>query len=323
MDTYEDKKYYTTKENLKQTLQTYGVAIIPSVLSSSECKQMTDKMWDYFEHLSQDWVVPIKRTVVSSWREFYKLYPKHSMLFQHYNVGHTQACWDQRQNPKIVDIFAHFWNCSPEELVVSFDGLSFHVPPEETNRGYNRNNTWYHTDQSFTRNDFECMQSWVTGLDVNEGDSTLSFMEGSQAYHKECGQTFGIQDKGDWYKLPRDVEQFYIDKGCEYKKIKCPKGSLVFWDSRTIHCGSESFRDRPKSNFRAVIYLCYMPRTLTTDKMIKKKQKAFNELRTTNHWANKPKLFPKMPRTYGGELMGYTDMKVPLLTELGNKLAGF
>ena len=47
MNTYEDTTYYTTKENLKQTLETYGVAIIPNVITNNECKQMTDGMWDY------------------------------------------------------------------------------------------------------------------------------------------------------------------------------------------------------------------------------------------------------------------------------------
>ena len=323
MNTYEDTTYYTTKENLKQTLETYGVAIIPNVITNNECKQMTDGMWDYLEHITQEWSTPINRHSISSWREFYKLYPKHSMLLQHHNVGHMQAIWDLRQNPKIVDIFSYFWECLPEDLLVSFDGCSFGVPPEETNRGWNRNNTWYHCDQSPTRSGFECVQSWVTGLDVHEGDATLAFMEKSNQYHKEFGETFGIKDKKNWYKLKREEEQFFVDKGCVYKKIKCPKGSVVFWDSRTIHCGTEAMRERTNPNFRAVIYLCYMPRSSATTKMIEKKQKAFTNLRTTSHWANKPTLFSKDPRTYGGELMEYTPIQAPILTDLGKKLAGF
>jgi len=323
METYEDTKYYTTKEKLKQTLETYGVAIIPNVITNSECKEMTDGMWEYLEYITQEWPTPISRNSVSSWREFYKLYPKHSMLLQHHNVGHMQAIWDLRQNPKIVDIFAYFWECLPEDLLVSFDGCSFGVPPEETNRGWNRNNTWYHCDQSPTRSGFECVQSWVTGLDVNEGDATLAFMEKSNQYHKECGEVFDIKEKKNWYKLKREEEQFFIDKGCEYKKIKCPKGSVVFWDSRTIHCGTEAMRERTKPNFRAVIYLCYMPRHSSTKKMIEKKQKAFTTLRTTSHWANKPTLFSKDPRTYGGELLKHTIIQPPILSDLGRKLAGF
>ena len=59
----------------------------------------------------------------------------------------------KKQNIKAVEIFSELWSVEPKDLLVSFDGSSFHLPPETTNRGWNRNNTWYHTDQSFTRND--------------------------------------------------------------------------------------------------------------------------------------------------------------------------
>jgi len=36
---------------------------------------------------------------------------------------------------KIVKIFAEIWGCTPEELLVSFDGFSFGLPPEETKKG--------------------------------------------------------------------------------------------------------------------------------------------------------------------------------------------
>jgi hypothetical protein len=244
------------------------------------------------------------------------------MLLQHWNVGHAQVCWNVRQNPKVVDIFASLWKTKPEDLLVSFDGLSFSLPPEVTKRGYNRNNTWYHSDQSFLRNDFECIQSWVTGLDINNGDATLAFMEKSNQYHKafkewkvENGDTI---DKADWYKLNKDEEQFYLNKNCTYKQITCPKGSLVFWDSRTVHCGVEATMGRTSPNFRAIIYLCYLPRHLYSAAEIRKRKKAFLELRTTNHWGKK--LFGKNPRTYGKELPLITKINPPIVNEIGNKL---
>ena len=322
MDSYEYERYITTKENLKETIAKYGVAIIPSVINDEECNTMLGGMWDYFEHITKHSENPINRLDSTTWREFYKLFPLHSMLFQHFQVGQSQVCWDQRQHPEIVDIFKTFWET--EDLVVSFDGLSFNMPPEKTNRGWYRGNTWYHTDQSFTRPDFECMQSWVTALDVNKGDATLAFMECSNKYHEEFGKTFSITDKGDWFKLNQAEHlKFYEEKGCSYKKIYCPKGSLVFWDSRTIHCGCEALRVRERENFRAIVYLCYTPKSLLTPRYEKKKQKAFNEIRTTNHWPHKPKLFGKTPRTYGNELPLITSIEPPLLSELGMKLAGF
>lgn len=320
---YECDKYLCTKETLKDTLDKFGVAIVPSVLNEEECDAMISGMWDFFEHITQEWSVPIDRNDKSTWRGMYKLYPMHSMLFQYFSVGQAQVSWDIRQKQKIVEIFSHFWNTKCNDLMVSFDGFSFNMPPEVTNRGWNRNNTWYHTDQSFLRPEFECMQTWVTGLDVEDGDATLAFYEGSNKFHREFAETFNVSNKKDWYKLNKEEEQFYLDRGCERKKIMCPKGSLVCWDSRTIHCGTEAERTRENEKLRTVIYLCYKPRSQATTANIKKKRKAFNELRTTSHWPCRVKLFGKNPRTYGNELPNITPINNPVLTPLGRYLAGF
>ena len=167
--TYEYEKYATTKEGLREMLDTYGVAIIPCVLDEEECEKMLNGIWAYFECLTQTWETPITKDP-ATWREFGKLFPLHSMLYQHFSVGHAQVCWDLRQNEKVIDIFKYFWG--KDELKVSFDGMSFNPPPEVTKRGWGRD-LWLHSDQSFLRNGFECMQSWVTALDVNDGDATL------------------------------------------------------------------------------------------------------------------------------------------------------
>tara|TARA_Y100000816_G_C26096394_1_gene580335 strand:+ start:174 stop:1154 length:981 start_codon:yes stop_codon:yes gene_type:complete len=324
---YTGEKYFCTKENLKDTLETYGVAIIPSVLNWEESFRMVSGQWDFFEHITQNWETPINRQDKDTWKGIYNLYPMHSMLIQHWNVGQAQVSWDLRQNEKIVDIFSHFWECPKEELLVSFDGFSFNMPPEVTGRGWNRENTWYHTDQTYWKPEFECMQSWVTGLDVEEGDATLAIYEGSHIYHQEFADTFKIKDKKgskvDWYKLSKEEEDFYKNKGCEKKKIMAPKGSLVFWDSRTIHCGVEANRDRQREKLRSVVYLCYKPRSHAMEAFLKKKRKAFEQMRTMSHWPTKGKLFGKNPRTYGNDLPDITPIKKPVLTELGKKLAGF
>ncbi len=320
---YEFEKYVCSKKTLKDKINEYGVAIIPNVLDENECATMVNKIWDFFEYITQKWTIPINRNDTDTWSEFYKLYPLHSMLIQHWGVGHAQASWDLRQNIKIVEIFAYFWNCKVEDLLVSFDGLSFNLPPEITKKGWNKGNTWYHTDQSFINNDFKCVQSFITGLDVNEYDATLSFFEGSNKYHGEFRDKFNITDKKDWYKLTKEQEKFYQDKGCNIKNIKCPKGSLVLWDSRTIHCGIEADKNRIFPNVRAIVYLCYAPRNSCNNANIKKKQKALEELRTTNHYPCKIKLFSKEPRTYGGIMPVITQIQPPILTDIGKKLAGF
>jgi hypothetical protein len=319
---YEFEKYVCTKETLRNTIELYGVAVIPNVLDENECATMVSQIWDFFENITKEWEMPIDRNNENTWREFYKLYPLHSMLIQHHGVGHAEASWNVRQNRKVVEIFAHFWGCDMNDLLVSFDGMSLNLPPEITKKGWNKGHTWFHTDQSFQTNEFKCIQSFITGLDIGEYDATLSFMEGSNAYHGEFKDAYSVSDKTDWYKLTKEQEAFYSNKGCEIKNIQCPKGSLVFWDSRTIHCGMEADKRRIAPNIRAVIYLCYLPRELCNAANLKKKQKAFEELRTTNHYPCKIKLFPKEPRTYGGVLPAIAQIEKPVLSELGLKLAG-
>ena len=318
---YEGEKYHTTSEGLKGTIEKYGVAIIPGVLNEGELLSMRDGMWDYLEHISQNFEKPISREDSKTWVEYLKLYPKHSMLLQQYGVGHSQFVWDVRQNEKVVDVFSKLWETPKEDLLTSFDGASFHFPPEETNRGWYRN-TWYHTDQSYLRPDFECVQSWVTAYDVDEGDATLAFMEGSNKYHGEFTQSFTIDNKGDWYKHTEVEQRFYEEKGCEEKRIKCKAGSMVFWDSRTIHCGTEAIRKRGEKKIRNVVYVCMTPRERATEANLRKKRKALNDLRMTSHWPHKPKLFPVNPRTYGGPLPNVVAVPEPKLTDLGRRIAG-
>lgn len=317
---WEQDKYVTTSENLKSTLDKYGVAIVPNVLNTEEIVQQQSGVCDFLEHITQKFETPFNRNVQNSWKSMYDLLPLHSMLMQHFGIGQAQYVWNLRQNPKIVNIFAKLWET--EDLLTSFDGSSFQLPPETTGRGWFKG-LWLHTDQSYLRNGLECIQSWVTAYDVDEGDATLAVLEGSHRFHGAFAQAFNVTDRSDWYKL-NDLEiQTYLKAGCELKYIKCPAGSMVFWDSRTIHCGVEAQKGRRTSNFRNVVYICMTPKNWSTPAMIRKKQKAFQELRTTNHWPHRPKLFGKTPRTWGRALPEITQIDPPALTELGKKLAGF
>lgn len=320
---YEYDKYVTTSENLRSTLDEYGVAIIPYVLDEKECSAMHSGLWDFFEHISSTWDKPLNRNDVTTYKEFYRLIPMHSMLVQYYGIGHAKVSWDLRQNTKVIQIFADFWKCKANDLLVSFDAASFSPPPEITNRGWNRNKTWYHTDQSYTRSGFSTAQAWATSLDVLEGDATLAIMESSHKYHQMFATEFKVTDKSDWYKLNKEQEKFYFDLGCHYRRIKCPKGSMVFWDSRTIHCGVEAMKGRSLPTFRSIIYLCYAPRSLATAKDLEKKRKAIVSLRTTSHYPYKAKLFGKQPQHYGKGIPAITPIPAPILSALGVRLAGF
>ena len=50
---YEYSKYICDSDTLKKTINKYGVAIIPNVLTKKECNLMNNGVWDYLEHISQ------------------------------------------------------------------------------------------------------------------------------------------------------------------------------------------------------------------------------------------------------------------------------
>lgn len=316
------QNYICDKTKIRETIDQYGVAIVPNLLNECEIKEMQNGMFDCLEYVTQKFETPIDRANPKTYVEFFKLYPLHGMLLKNWQIGHAQFIWNLRQNPKVVDVFATIWDCKPDNLLTSFDGASFHLPSEITNRG-NFGGFWYHTDQSYMRPDFECVQSWVTGYDVNEGDATLAFIEGSHKFHQEFREQFRITDKSNWFRANEEHLEFYKSKGLKEQKIICPAGSMVLWDSRLIHCGVPQMKKREKPNYRCVVYICMTPRDRARKQDLLKKQESFEELRMTSHWPHKPKLNAINPRTYGGELPNVTGFTHPELTELGAKLAGF
>jgi hypothetical protein len=307
---YEFEKYLTNKENIKITIEKYGVAICP-ILNENECDEMINDKWNLLEYLTSKFESPINRNDKSTYKQILELFPNHKMLLQHWKVGHSELVWKVRQNPKVKEVFTKIWNT--DDLIVSFDGASIYILDKPTRN----QNSWFHVDQSYTRNNFECIQSWINAYDTNEGDATLVILENSNNFHKQFREEFEITDKKDWFKLQnKEQYEFYINNGCLEKKIKCPKGYGVFWDSRTLHCGNPVDKTSPDNfNFRCVVYICMTPRNLANKKELDKRKKAFNELRMTSHWPHKVRLFPKIPQTYGKKIKEISNIDMDMISK--------
>ena len=312
--------YFTDVDGLKAELERHGVAIIPGVLNAEECAAMRDGLWAHFSR-----VLPaLKRDDPRTWREVFKLYPKHGMLHQHYQAGVRQAAFDVRQNPKVVEPFARIFG--DRALTSSLDGVAFGLDPGETDRGW-EGKDWLHLDQSTmrdgSRSSFECVQSWVTADDVAEGDATLRVLVGSHRLHKEFSERFGSDDRHDWHMLTPEQEAWYRERGCAVHDVVCPAGSQVFWDSRTVHSGRSPVRGRESDRNRYVVYASYLPQARISARNAAKKRDAVMKGRMTSHWPDARKLFPKKPRTYGGPLHPEPRYVRPTLTKLGAALFGW
>lgn len=321
------QQYFCSSETLNKTIQQYGVAVIPNVLNSDEIKQSRQEMWEYLGHLTQKFDQPITEYNQNSWVNYYHLCPLQDMLLQYWKVGHSQWVWNLRQHPQIIKIFSHFWQCLPEDLLVSFDAVSIHFPPEITQIGQFQQdaNNWYHVDQSSEKVGFHCLQSYINLYDTQEGDCTLSFLEGSHLYHQDFFQHYQKKVTKDWYQFSSEELTFFSH--CPEKAVLSPAGSLVLWDSRLVHQGILCSQDRGKPNIRAVVYICMTPRHKASEKQLRKKQTAFEQMRMTTHWPHQISRFPAYPKpseTLNKQVNLVTESTQKLiLSEIGYKLAGF
>jgi hypothetical protein len=297
-----DEYVALTSAEVKSKLAQFGVCVIPRLLNKDECAAMERGAWTWLEDATQHLPIPVKKDAPETWKSYFELLPSHAMLLQHWGIGQARWLWEVRSNRKVMQVFASLWNTSLDDLITSFDGAAIHLPHEVTRRGFYRGNTWLHTDQSYGRPNMECVQSWVTARKVRAGDATLAVIPGSHQLHGAFASRFGpaVVQSRDWFKLNEEQQRWYEDQtGAVRQFIKCPRGSMVLWDSRLIHSGSEAMRTRPLANIRTVAFVCMTPRRLASDKMLKKRVAAFEAGRTSSHWPHKLHVFGKLPRTYG------------------------
>ena len=355
--TYEYVRYVAmNKDDIKAKLSQYGVAIVPNLLNYDECDEMENGMWDFFEHITARWDRPISRDDEESWSGFTNLLPVQSMIYQHHGVGQAQVSWDLRQNEKVASVHAELLKCNVSDMIVSMDGLSFLPPPEITGKGWagkNINSKKLHVNQSYLRNGLENVQSWVTATEICEGDATLSFLEGSHLLHEKASEEFGAKKsiekkdedeekdsaegspkaaegskskKNIWkehtHKLTDEELKFYTEvNDCAKKKVTCPRGSMVLWDSRLVHGDAAPTKGRASSNLRAVIYVSYALKSSASASVLKKRQTAYDNGRTTRHNPTKSYWYPMEP-SYGKQVNAVQALPKAELTKLGERLLG-
>ena len=307
---------------LLSDLEKKGYAIVPNILDETECNQFIDGIWNYWEWLSDN---RIDRNDTNTWVNIHNFCPRYGMLVQNYYCGHIQEIWNLRCHSGVRKVYETIWNTS--ELTSSFDGMSTGLPPEITGKGYHEKEN-LHLDQSVQRNNFECVQGWVTPFDVGPGDGTLMVLEGSHKFHGEFSQHFGFHAnkryQKDWMKLQPEHIEWYLAKKCRKIYIECPKGSMVLWESRTVHCGRAPVMGRPEPHIRMVPYISMMPIAMLNEKNMIKKKKALLTGQLTSHWAAvNIKLFPIIPKIRGKNIPQIKPYQPPQLTMEGVILSGW
>lgn len=325
-----ESPYHCTLATVREMLAKFGVAVIPSLLDLEECTALYQQMWKDLSFISSAWARPINSDDPTTWN-IHNFSATRDLIIQHHKIAHIQSAWDARQNPKVVEAFAALWGT--RDLLTSFDGISINFPPEMNGKGWAKTHQW-HTDQSYlysypqTTNPepYTCVQGWVTPIEVREGDATLAFMEGSHLFHRHFGASRGITDKDNWYLLSDEEVNIYLNQyRCIPRRITCPPGSLVLWDSRTIHYGAKPERTRATPNIRMIVYVCMMPRSYATEKQLVRRRELFEQKRVCKHHPIDIHPFPPNPRKWSKDDVKEPMIEIPhpQLTDLGKRLAGY
>ncbi len=286
----------------------------------------------------------------SNWREVFPIHNKPGIFAG--PAGQIQVMWDLRQDPRIVNIFAEIWNTN--DLIVSMDGLSLMCPPE-IREGYFE--PWPHVDQTimrrqdnFTHNnnppdDFMSESQLKTGPftiqgqflfeDSFEGDGGFYCIPKSHLRFNEFAPELESEstDKTKSRKnyLLDFFEQSKDESGNSYylKHITAPSGSIILWDSRTVHWNQHPSENRPyrdKPKVRMVGYLCYVPKARLSAEGKVLRVEAFENGVSTGHNPAYPELkytkdhiWPEYSRFI--EDSGYIQPKITL-SPLGESLLG-
>jgi hypothetical protein len=284
-------------------LEELGYCIIPQVLSTSEAEVLYQRVWHEF--IERAWP-NCRLDDRSNWAETFPMHNKMGIFSG--PAGQIQVMWDLRQDPRIVDIFAQIWNT--KDLIVSMDGLSLMCPPE-IRESYIE--PWPHVDQRIMlRQDHEKLKTplfvdfasetvlrtqpyMIQGQflfeDSFDGDGGLYCIPKSHLRFNEFApqleEIFNrpeVSQKEKWKAHNDYLTAFFstaVDESnnpYQRKQITAPRGSLILWDSRTVHWGQWPCKGRPyKENpkMRMVGYLSYVPKTRLTEEERALRKKAF------------------------------------------------
>lgn len=280
-------------------LEELGYCVIPQILSTLEAEILYQRVWH--EYIEQAWP-KCRMADRSNWKEEFPRHNKYGIFAG--PAGHTQVMWDLRQDLRIVDVFARIWNT--HDLVVSMDGLSLMCPPEIRKGSFD---PWPHVDQAIPKqqngrasknsppvefvsesllktNPFN-IQGQFLFEDSFDGDggfycipkSHLKFNEFAPQLKEEANVeswTYNNKFLMEFFSRAKDESGNNYDM----KHVTAPRGSLILWDSRTVHWNQSQSEHRPYSEnpkVRMVAYLLYLPKTRLTDEARALRRESFEK----------------------------------------------
>ena len=281
MDTY--RFSLADVDQWRMHLAEHGFVVVSDVLSPAQARDGLSQMWSLMAALSD-----VREDDPDTWAKSANWPPMlHGGMIQY--LGHTPLQWQMRQ--LCAQVYSAYYHLEPEQLATSFDGLCM-MHGARTYRREGDLVSFLHTDQSPRRVGEWSIQGLVTLTDSGPDAGGLVVVPGSHLEHQSFfeGHPSGEQ-KSDWYKFD-DREK--LDLAERAIKVEAQAGDFLMWDSRTFHANAVPTHT---DAVRACVYVCMLPQARLSGAIRQRRQKAFDERRTsTHHPAEGFKLFPSLPR---------------------------
>jgi len=237
----------------------HGCALVCDVLDTAQCADL-EGLWkaDLLEAVDENQPgTELVRTAletfdqegIAAWPAIWKGPLGTKGCASQRNLPHGRFAWAARLHPNVKRVFAQLFDVSSDELAVGLD-VTFWAAADTASPA-TENPQWLHVDQNY--------QSGLTHLcaqgvlyiwpSTDEATSTTAVWPGSHldvysrlmqdGHAKEKGkktlgsQSVRINSLHD-YSERQDLAAKAI---AGTRRVPCPQGSLLLWDSRTIHQG--------------------------------------------------------------------------------------
>eukprot|EP01047_Picozoa_sp_COSAG01_P024025 COSAG01_NODE_1471_length_10198_cov_4.595703_5_plen_232_part_00 len=178
-------------------------------------------------------------------------------------------------------------------LISSFDSGNIFRPWQEANRPeWKTQGGWWHVDQNaaepISHTGKLCVQGVLTYTDATAATGGLTVIPRSHLAHNAMcerhppvfGDYFPLKSTDPLLSLPAQL-------------VTAPAGSLLLWDSRTVHCNTPA-QVAPDAGtaspsqalelLRVVSYVCMVPRSFADAETLRNRVGAFEAKEGTSHW---------------------------------------
>lgn len=275
-------------EEARTHLEDNGYVVINDVMDADQLIHARELMWQFLETRCPD----IVRNDPATWETpRWPAQPSNGIVSA---GGQSQVSWFTRVLPKVRETFAALWR--DDNLLCSFDTFNvfrpWHNKPELKTMG-----GWFHVDQNWARlPNMECVQGLVTLLDADSTTGGLTVIPASHKEFEPIAQRMGVS-AGRGHFIPIDVRDPV--RKLPIKLVTARAGSLLLWDSRTVHCNMpavEGPRQPPEGELlRMVVYVCMTPRSKATHDVLRQRASAYESNASTSHWPHLLHLSGAMP----------------------------